>query len=140
MNTQPGDTFGRWTVIEIQPKIKGEPRTALVKCSCEAGTYKSVRVGSLQRGASRSCGCLQKEVARKSGEWWATQLAPVVDNSTGYSGVTERVYMSGNVAYMARIMVGRKRIQIGTFPTPEAAHRAYMDYKASRLEELVKSE
>ena len=136
MNVQPGDMFGRWVLVELLPKEKGKHRKALVKCSCEHGTYKSVRIGSLTQGVSTSCGCKQREVARKSGEWWATQLAPVVDNSTGYSGVTERVYPSGNAAYMARIMVGRKRIQIGTFDTPEEAHEAYMKAKVERAKRL----
>lgn len=135
MSVLPGDRFGRWIVVELLPKEKGKPRKALVKCSCEYGNYKSVRIGSLTQGVSTSCGCKQKEIARKHGEWWAKQLEPVVDNTTGYSGVTERLYESGNIAYVARIMIGRKRIQIGTFATPEEAHKAYMKAKIELAEQ-----
>lgn len=34
-------------------------------CRCDCGTHRSVLVGSLVRGLSRSCGCLKAEVARE---------------------------------------------------------------------------
>lgn len=57
-----GQRFGRWTVIKLagrNPK-SGEP---MWLCKCDCGTEKVVRSSSLKSGASRSCGCLSREVA-----------------------------------------------------------------------------
>lgn len=53
-----GKKFGRWTILEIFR----EGIYAKAKCLCDCGEVKeSVRVNTLERGESRSCGCLQKE-------------------------------------------------------------------------------
>lgn len=56
--------FGRLTVIEMlyQYKIseKSKPRT-YCKCKCSCGNIKIVSSSNLQKGATKSCGCLEKE-------------------------------------------------------------------------------
>jgi hypothetical protein len=52
-----GEQVGRWTVIE---RVK--PGWWLCECSCEEKTRKEVRQQDLQRGKSRSCGCLRREI------------------------------------------------------------------------------
>ena len=59
-----GATFGRLTVCEKHGKDKHGYILWLCHCSC--GTTKIVRGSSLRRGISRSCGCLQREVASKT--------------------------------------------------------------------------
>lgn len=54
--------FNRWTIIKIVSSGK-HPR-ALAKCQC--GTEKEVDVGSIVRETSKSCGCLQSELAAAS--------------------------------------------------------------------------
>ena len=55
---QPGDCFGRLTVIkELQPPNK--ERWILCKCSC--GQEKKIRLYNLTKGNIRSCGCLRRE-------------------------------------------------------------------------------
>lgn len=61
--TEPGSVFGRLTVIE-EIRIEGR-RIARCRCSCEAQTVKDVPPGHLHSGAVRSCGCLNREVARQ---------------------------------------------------------------------------
>lgn len=39
-----------------------------VKCRCECGNTVFVKVGHLRSGATRSCGCLKKEVEKRIGE------------------------------------------------------------------------
>jgi hypothetical protein len=53
-----GKKFYRWTVIDIrQSKINGIE----CFCQCECGTKKWIRLNILQKGLSKSCGCLKKE-------------------------------------------------------------------------------
>lgn len=48
----PGDTYGRWTVLEYV-----DHRT--VRCVCACGSEKLVESTNLRAGASKSCGCLR---------------------------------------------------------------------------------
>lgn len=52
---QPGEVFGRWTVIS---HAMGEPK-ALCECSC--GTVREISTYNLRKGLSKSCGCLAVE-------------------------------------------------------------------------------
>lgn len=53
-----GDMFGRLTIISYtdRPGKKGE-----YKCECECGKITYTRTDSLNRGKSKSCGCLMRE-------------------------------------------------------------------------------
>jgi len=55
-----GAKFGRWTVVSY---IGVAPGTTMWNCRCECGTERAVSAGNLRAGKSRSCGCLQREVA-----------------------------------------------------------------------------
>ena len=54
-----GKRFGRWLVIERAENA--DYGGTQWKCLCDCGKEKIVYGGSLRRGISRSCGCLQKE-------------------------------------------------------------------------------
>lgn len=56
----PGDNFGRLTVIE---ELDGENgyRFILCECSCPDKTVKKINLGSLMNGDIKSCGCYHKE-------------------------------------------------------------------------------
>ena len=58
-----GQQFGRWTVIKRAENDKQGHVRWLCKCQC--GKKKIVMKNSLLRGTSRSCGCLQRELAKK---------------------------------------------------------------------------
>lgn len=63
-----GFKFGRWTVIQrVEDKILpcGERRVMWL-CQCECGKKKELTTSTLTSGHSKSCGCLQKELASKN--------------------------------------------------------------------------
>jgi hypothetical protein len=55
----PGNRFGRLVVIERVPSAYN-PRYL---CRCDCGELREVFGGNLRHGISRSCGCLQRELA-----------------------------------------------------------------------------
>lgn len=57
-------TFNRWTVkSRAQNNKRGE---SMWNCVCECGKEKIVNGYSLRTGASKSCGCLQKEIVSQN--------------------------------------------------------------------------
>lgn len=52
-----GERFTRLTVLLVS-RVKGNP---FATCLCDCGKHKKIYINSLQSGATRSCGCLQKE-------------------------------------------------------------------------------
>src|SRR5574343_242318 len=60
---QPQSQFNRWAVLKKVPsKGKGKPSHYLCRCDC--GAEREVERYGLTSGRSKSCGCLQKEVAK----------------------------------------------------------------------------
>ena len=70
-----GQVFGRLTILgEDTPKYRIDSRGRKrkvsrfrVKCNCSKQTEFTVEIGSLSSGATRGCGCLQKEAVTKHG-------------------------------------------------------------------------
>jgi hypothetical protein len=56
-----GSVFGRLTVLA--GTRKNAARYCLCRCAC--GVEKEVALSSLRRGATKSCGCLNREMARE---------------------------------------------------------------------------
>ena len=57
--------YGRWTVIRKDGySPSGAKRVTAYLCRCECGNEVRVAGYSITSGRSKSCGCLQKEVAR----------------------------------------------------------------------------
>lgn len=52
-----GHVFGRWTALS---RISGQRKWL---CRCECGTIRAVSTSHLRQGKSKSCGCLDKELA-----------------------------------------------------------------------------
>jgi hypothetical protein len=55
-----GGTFGRLAVIERGESVPSGSARWL--CRCECGSMVTVSGSSLRRGATRSCGCLAREI------------------------------------------------------------------------------
>ncbi len=53
-----GQKFGRYTVISFDGRRNG---SIFWKCRCDCGNERSVSASHLKSGASKSCGCLNKE-------------------------------------------------------------------------------
>lgn len=65
-NIKIGDKFGRLVVIEKLQERKNYNRYWLCKCDC--GNYKKVLDINLKIGATKSCGCFNKENRIKNGK------------------------------------------------------------------------
>lgn len=59
-----GQKFGRLTVLEFSHR--GKFRQSFWKCKCDCGNIVIVRAGQLKFGATKSCGCYQKDRASES--------------------------------------------------------------------------
>ncbi len=57
-----GQTFGRWTVLGPREIRRGIP---IWRCRCSCGVEKWVGAQAMNNGASRSCGCLGRELTRR---------------------------------------------------------------------------
>ena len=57
-----GKRFGRWIVLEEAPRMNRN--SIQYFCRCDCGTEKSVNGPILRNGISKSCGCLQREIAQ----------------------------------------------------------------------------
>lgn len=62
-----GQRFGKLTVVDRAENhvSKGGHIFAQWKCVCDCGKETIVQAGSLKRGTTQSCGCLQRETAAK---------------------------------------------------------------------------
>ena len=81
-----GQTFGRLTALYKLHNTKGKTKWL---CVCECGNLTEVTQNCLYRGCTRSCGCLQKEIARN------TQLKHNKRNTKLYkrwAGIKTRCY------------------------------------------------
>lgn len=62
-----GKKFNRWTVLKFAGRKRhSKTSTSLMwLCKCECGVERIVQGSQIQRGHSKSCGCLQKDITRK---------------------------------------------------------------------------
>ncbi len=63
-----GKKRGRWNIIRENGRDKHGFVLWLCVCDCGQSEPRSVKSGALLQGKSRSCGCLQKEVASRTGK------------------------------------------------------------------------
>lgn len=63
----PGERYGRLTVIKFAGH-SGKNRGALWLCRCDCGTETLSRGTDLRSGKKKSCGCLQREIAKATVE------------------------------------------------------------------------
>jgi hypothetical protein len=57
-----GRKFGRLLVTGVYPE-RAENRAQLLECVCDCGEHKIVLRPNLLSGNTKSCGCLQRELA-----------------------------------------------------------------------------
>lgn len=65
MNNLENKKFERLTVIRLSGKTN-KCGHLIWLCLCDCGNYTEVSSSKLKRGHTRSCGCLQKEIAKKT--------------------------------------------------------------------------
>jgi hypothetical protein len=61
---KPGDRFGRLTVVGMPYRVG---RDCKVKVRCDCGAVTAAWTGNVQRGATKSCGCLRRTFSRTHG-------------------------------------------------------------------------
>lgn len=134
-----GQTFGRLKVKYNNPIHKG-----YVICECECGAVKSIRATQLTKKEkpTRSCGCIQRECARKIGTNTVTAnsfarierdktyntniniIASNKPNKANKSGV-KGVYWNEKIGkWEAYINLHRQKIHLGKFREKEDAIKA----------------
>lgn len=74
---EPGTRFGSWEVVGEADPIHTTDRkmrrgwslhtAVLVECQCESRIRRVIKLADLKAGKSRSCGCLQRAAASKTG-------------------------------------------------------------------------
>lgn len=80
-----GKRFGRWVVIDRAEK---KNRKYYWLCRCDCGSVRAVQETSLLDGSSKSCGCLQKEAAAKTG---SSRKENLIGQRFGRLIVTKRI-------------------------------------------------
>lgn len=63
VNDLAGKTYGKLTVLRRDHNSKWNSSTWL--CRCECGVETVVVAGSLVTGRTKSCGCMQRDLARQ---------------------------------------------------------------------------
>src|SRR5579859_2460223 len=61
---QPGDIFNRWTVLTPKYyKWANDQNNGMVMARCQCGVEQEVMLNRIKSGQSKSCGCLNAELA-----------------------------------------------------------------------------
>ena len=71
-----GKKFGRWIVVGMHHRSPTKSNTYWT-CLCECGNSKVVPGNTLKEGASKSCGCLQKQIVSTCNKKHGLYRAPV---------------------------------------------------------------
>lgn len=93
INLMPGQQFGRLTILSADV-LHGPGKSYVCKCSC--GTVKSVLQRTLRPGRSKSCGCLQRDVAaelkKTHGKWNTPEF-------NSWTAMISRCYSPKNIGF-----------------------------------------
>ena len=91
-----GEVFGRLTVVGSLPRGSGP---SVMRCRCECGKVVDVLASSLKNGSTKSCGCLQREVAARTGAASATHRKSKTRLYRVWSGIKRRIYNPNTAKY-----------------------------------------
>lgn len=102
-----GQTFGRWTVLGRAANSKGGKTR--FNCQCTCGQHKTVIGLHLRNGQTKSCGCLQRELAS------TRSLKKLTGQSFGYLTVLKPDKSKSNrsVNWLCRCECGSEKIANG---------------------------
>lgn len=84
-----GMKFNRLTVLRLAEK---RGKNYYYECQCDCGNIKLIRAGSITSGGIKSCGCLQRE--------WARKPKGKIGNRYEIYGDTVKVYMTNTGSVM----------------------------------------
>ena len=104
---KPGDRFGRLVILNETSK-HGNFRYFTCKCDC--GNIKTIAMGALRKGVTKSCGCLMDEArhAKKPCKWGENH--PYVNTRLYniWKGIKKRCYNPNDHAYKWYVKRGIK--------------------------------
>jgi len=90
MRNELGNKYERWTVIAYS-HYNERHRSAYWLCRCTCGNVKKVNANSLRAGTSKSCGCIQKEIAallgKRKGKEHASWRGGKITDGHGYTKI-----------------------------------------------------
>lgn len=89
-----GDKFGRWTVVELVPRVSPAKPNSRAKVQCDCGTVRVINRNSLPDGKSRSCGCLKLKGMTKHG-----CSIPNTPEYEAWGSMKSRCYCVTNASY-----------------------------------------
>lgn len=126
-----GKRFGRLTVLDYAGTAQSLGKMGSANywhCRCDCGKESVVSQTELQSGGTRSCGCLQKELAAEKLELLDGTSAVLLErnkkirsnNKSGYTGV----FQEKNGKWMAYINFKKKRYFLGRFSSLQEAVQA----------------
>lgn len=121
-----GKRFGMLTVLGYAGKKDGMHRW---RCRCDCGNETVVGQSLLQRGRTKSCGCLQKTAYVDNLKLIDGTSVAVLESlknrrSSGSSGVTGVYQVRRSGKWVAQITFKRKKYHLGTFDKLEDAVKA----------------
>ena len=85
-----GLTFGRLTAIKRVGIYGSSSKSYGWLCRCKCGNEKIVLATRLKRGVTKSCGCLQREIAKSSGDRARTHGASKTTTYNIWSSMMQR--------------------------------------------------
>lgn len=91
-----GERFARLTVLESLPKRRGSTRW---RCRCDCGTIKAVDQTHLRSGATQSCGCFSRELAKSRTTHGASVDYTLTPEYTSWKGMKQRCLNPRNPSY-----------------------------------------
>lgn len=100
-----GTRFGRWVVLS-----RDNSRPGYYICRCDCGTIKSVCVGTLNNGQSKSCGCLSRELSKERYQKQAEET--IIGKKFGKLTPIERFTKGKTSFYRCNCDCGAKGIEI----------------------------
>lgn len=132
-----GRRFGRLTVVREAPEKSRADKTAW-HCRCDCGAEVDVMAGSLLRGLTKSCGCLNREKNRKMHEHMHYRDDTCVEqlrrscsdsgvNSAGFRGL----FLTKTGKYRASITFRKRHYTLGYYGSFDEAVRARLDAEQS---------
>lgn len=92
---EPGRVFGRLTVIK-EVERRDRIRYIRCQCNCDNATIKDIRLPSLRRGYTQSCGCIAKEVTSARSIKHGLEKNPLYNV---YNGMMRRCYNENDKFY-----------------------------------------
>jgi len=86
-------TAHRYGLLEVISQARAiKPRRTRWYCLCDCGKAKAIETSSLRSGSTKSCGCLQKAAASKSGKANATHHGTGTDIYKKWVNMKRRCY------------------------------------------------